>query len=262
MLDASPTNALEILRTCPALQVAPSADLERLASNCTVHRYRRGATVLQRGAVWDSLMVLGRGRLKITALSPDAKGDLIVGLLRPGDVFGELSVFHRLPMIAVLQAVSESEAVFVPRADLMALMERRPAVAVALLEVLCEKLRLAVDMIVNLRFLDMPSRLFRRLQLLGRLDARREGPAIRIQHGLSQQELADSIGASREALNKLLSEWRREGLVEYGRGYVVVVDGNGLLRRLPAQVRQHNALGPLVPAVPRFETVGHDGSAH
>lgn len=260
MLDSGPTTALEILRMCPALQVAPAADLERLAAHCTVHRYRRGATVLQRGAVWDSLMVLGRGRLKITALSPDAKGDLIVGLLRPGDVFGELSVFHRLPMVAMLQAVGESEAVFIPRADLLALMERRPAVAVGLLETLCDKLRLAVDMIVSLRFLDMPSRLFRRLQLLSRLDSRREGPAIRIQHGLSQQELADSIGASREALNKLLSEWRREGLVDYGRGYVVIVDGNNLLRRLPAQVRQQEALGALVPNPPRFETTGPAGS--
>ena len=196
-----------------------------------------------------SLIVVGRGRIKGTLPSPHADGEFIVSMFWPGDVFGEIPLFDNQSRAATATVVTEAEVLFVPRNELLALLERRPAVAIRLIEALCDKLRTSLEFSLALRFLDVPSRFYRRLIYLGRYDSRRDGNGVRIQHGLSQRELADSIGASREALNKLFGEWKRAGLLEYGRGFVVVPDPAALAMRMPPTVRQ----GSLVEACePQF----------
>lgn len=244
-----PVNAcLGILSRSRVFQAAPSADLEGLALRCVVERYRRGAEIVQRGVSRDALVVVGRGRVKATLPAPAADAELVVNLLWPGDFFGEAELFDRQDRAATAIAVTEVEVAFVPRIDFLALLERRPAVAVRLAEALCDKLRLAREMSLSLRFLDIPSRLYQQLSYLGRYDSRPEAGGVRIQHGLSQQELADSIGASREALNKVISDWKRAGILEWGRGFVVLPDPGALQRRLPQGPRSQAAFGDSLPA--------------
>lgn len=242
-----------VLSTSRVFKAAPIADLERLASRCGCERYRRGAEIPRRGTTAEGLAVLGRGRVKGTFPSPGSEGEFVVAMYWPGDVFGEISVFDRQTMTGSSVAVTETEVVIVPRGELLSLLERRPAVAICLVETLCEKLRLALDLSLSMRFLDIPSRFYQKLVYLGRFDSRREGMAVRIQHGLSQQELADSIGASREALNKVISEWKRAGLLEWGRGFVVIRDPATLARLLPVTIRHLPTFGvsPLESVEPR-----------
>jgi len=236
--------SLGILARSRVFQGIPSSDLERLAPRCAYERYRRGATIVRLGEVGDSLLVVGRGRVKGVLPSPHADGEFIVNILWPGDVFGEIPLFDNQSRAATGVAVTEAEILFIPKNEMLALLERRPAVAIRLIEALCDKLRTSLEFSLALRFFDVPSRFYRRLIYLGRYDSRREGNGVRIQHGLSQRELADSIGASREALNKLFGEWKRAGLLEYGRGFVVVPDPAALAMRMPPTVRQ----GSLVEA--------------
>jgi CRP-like cAMP-binding protein len=244
MGEAASNLSLGILSRSRVFQGIPSGDLERLAPRCTLERYRRGAVIVRLGEPTNSLIVVGRGRVKGSLPSPNGDAEFIVSLFWPGDVFGEVAVFDNQARAGCAIAVTECEILFVPRAELFAMMERRPTIAIRLAESLCDKLRTALDLSLSLRFLDVPARFYRRLLYLGRFDSRREGSGIRIHHGLSQRELADSIGASREALNKLFGEWKRAGLLEYGRGYVVVTDPAALSMRVPPAIRQ----GPMIEA--------------
>ena len=239
---------LGILSRSRVFQAAPCADLEGLALRCVVERYRRGEQIVQRGVPGDALVVVGRGRAKATLPAPGADAELVVSLLWPGDLFGEAELFDRQVRTATAIAVTEVEVAFVPRIEFLALLERRPAVAVRLAEALCDKLRIAREMTISLRFLDIPSRLYRQLLYLGQYDSRPEAGGVHIQHGLSQQELADSIGASREALNKIISDWKRAGVLEWGRGFVVLPDPGALQRRLPHALRSHAAPDDWLPA--------------
>lgn len=243
MADRPTDNALGILSRSRVFQGVPSADLERLAARCACERYRKGAVISRRGNPGEALTVLGRGRVKATLPSPGAEGEFLVAMFWPGDVFGEAAVFENLARPATGIAITEVEVAFVPRAELLTLIERRPAVSLRLIEALCEKLRTALDLSLSMRFLDVPSRFYQRLLYLARFDSRRDGDGVRIHHGLSQHELADSIGASREALNKVIAEWKRSGLLEWGRGYVVVRDPSLLAQRIPPEVRSETILG-------------------
>jgi CRP/FNR family transcriptional regulator, cyclic AMP receptor protein len=250
MADRPTDTALGILARSRVFQAAPSADLERLAVRCSCERYRKGAEILRRGGPGDFLAVLGRGRVKATLPAPGAEGEFLVGLFWPGDVFGEIAVFDQLARVGTGIAITEAEVAFVPRSELMPLLERRPAVAIRMVETLCEKLRIALDLSLSMRFLDVPSRFYQRLLYLARFDSRRDGDGLRIHHGLSQHELADSIGASREALNKVIADWKRAGLLEWGRGYVVVRDPALLAQKIPPGVRYEAFTSPsaLLPA--------------
>lgn len=245
--------SLGILARSRVFQGVPSGDLERLAPRCAYERYRRGAAIARLGEVGDSLLVVGRGRVKAVLPSPHADGEFLVAMFWPGDVFGEMPVFDLQARAMTGVAVTEAEILFVPRTELIALLERRPGVAIRLIETLCDKLRTSLEFSLALRFLDVPSRFYRRLIYLGRYDSRREGNGVRIHHGLSQRELADSIGASREALNKLFGEWKRAGLLEYGRGFVVVPDPAALAMRMPPTVRQGALIEACAPQLVEVE---------
>ena len=243
MPDISTTACLAILARSRVFRAATTADLERLAPLCICERYRRGAKIVRRGSAGEALAVVGRGKVKATLPSPNAEGEFVIAMFWPGDVFGEVAVFDRQARTINAVAVNDSEVVFVPRVELLSLLERRPQVAVRLIESLCEKLRTALDLSLSMRFLDVPSRLYQRFLYLGRYDARRDGDGVRIHHGLSQQELADSIGATREAQNKVLADWKRAGLPEWGRGFVLGHDPAMLAQRIPPSVRSEHILG-------------------
>ncbi|HXC50771.1 MAG TPA: Crp/Fnr family transcriptional regulator [Candidatus Limnocylindrales bacterium] len=237
MGDRTKESALGILAMSPVFQAAPSSDLERLAPRCLWERYRKGAEIIRRGAPGDSLGVVGKGRVKVVLPSPDGEAEFIIAMFWPGDVFGEIAAFEQPAYVASTIAITETEIAFVPRVELIALLERRPAVAIRLLEAVSSKLRTACDLSLSMRFLDVPSRFYQRLLYLARFESQRTGSSLVIQHGLSQQELADSIGASREALNKVISDWKKAGLIEWGRGHVIVHDPSLLAERMPAAIR-------------------------
>jgi len=234
---------VRILAGARVFEDLPSGDLERLAVHSECKRFRRGAVITQRGEATDSLMVVGRGRLKGTIPSPNGNGEFIVILFSQGEVFGEVAVFDRQVRAGTAVAVTECEILFVPRTELFAVMEQRPALAIRLAESICLKLRVALELALCLRYLDVPSRLYRRLLYLARFDSRPDGAGVRIQHGLSQRELADSIGASREALNKFLGEWKRAGLIDFGRGFVVMRDSAALSAQVSPPIREGVRIG-------------------
>jgi CRP/FNR family cyclic AMP-dependent transcriptional regulator len=90
------------------------------------------------------------------------------------------------------------------------------------MQVLCARLRHATKLVEETVFLDFPSRLAMRLQELADEYGVPTEQGLLVQHGMSQQELADSIGSTRESVSKQLSVWRDRGLVSVSRGRIVM----------------------------------------
>ena len=128
MADSTTTSSLAILARSPVFRAAPTADLERLAPLCLCERYRRGTKIVRRGTAGEALAVVGRGKLKATFPSPNVEGEFVIAMFRPGDVFGEVAVFDRQARIVEAVAINDAEVLFVPRFELLSLIERkRPA---------------------------------------------------------------------------------------------------------------------------------------
>jgi CRP-like cAMP-binding protein len=159
---------------------------------------------------------------------------VILNIIGSAEVVGEIALLDGGPRSADATAVRHTRALVLSRRDLMALLESEPSVTRSLLLVLCDRLRRTTSFVEDAVLQTLPARLLHRVQTLARSYGRAEVGrlGLRIEHGLSQQELGDSIGASRVSVNKQLNAWRAEALLDFGRGFVVVHD----MARLEAAV--------------------------
>lgn len=198
----------------PALRAA----IERSAVAITL---APATTLFSQGDAADTFFILDSGEIEISVVSPGGR-KLTIEMMTPGEVFGEIGLFAG-KRTATAAAVSAAKLRRVRRADLMAAIRAEPELALEFIDMLCARLRTNVEMLEERSFQPLPTRLARRLLHL----ADKLGPvdgAIRV----SQAELADFAGATREAVAKTLALWRIEGWVALTRGVVRVADRDAL----------------------------------
>lgn len=206
------------------------AMLDRLARLSQTHRLPAGSILFQQGEEGDALYGIAEGLVRIWVSGEGGK-ELTLALLEPGDVFGEVALLDGLTRSASADAVEDCLLVVVRREAFLPLLEAESALARHVIELLCERLRESTDRATEFAFLGLPARLARKLQALavahGQDDAQ---GAIRIALKLSQGELAQMLGVSREAVNKQLKLWAQEGLVRHEQGQIVITDRKRLGR--------------------------------
>ncbi len=201
------------------------ADLEPLARTV---RYRAKQSIYRKGDQGSSMMIVASGRVIISSLSPQGS-EVILNIINPGEVYGEIAFLDGRERSADATAEVETEAVVIQRRDFMPVLRANPDIALLLLTILCGRIRETSSFVEDAVLMGVPARLFRRLQSLASRYGRDEpGGGVRIEHGLSQQELAEAIGITRVSVNKLLVEWKNRGLTSHGRGFVVVPDMDAL----------------------------------
>ena len=201
------------------------AELESLAR--TVH-YDARQSIYRRGDPGTSMMILVSGRVMISSLSPHGS-EVILNIINPGEVHGEIAFLDGGERSADATAEVATEALVLQRRDFMPLLKSSPDVAIGLLTTLCERIRQTTAFVEDAVLMEVPARLYRRVRALAVRYGREEpGGGTRIEHGLSQQELADAIGITRVSVNKQLMEWTRLGLTRHGRGFIVVGDMEAL----------------------------------
>jgi CRP-like cAMP-binding protein len=142
----------------------------------------------------------------------------------PGEVFGEVAVLDGEPRSATITALEPCELVIIQRNDFFHFLERAPQAAIKLLEVLARRLRRLSERVEDTAFLDVPGRLAKQLVRLAERYGQKEGEGVCIELKLSQQELGDLVGATRESVNKQLRAWVAEAIVEQSRGKIVILD--------------------------------------
>ncbi len=198
---------------------------------CLVRRrYPGGQALFHMGDEGSSLHIIERGRVKITI--PSSSGEeLILAILEAGDLLGELSLFDGKPRSATVQALEDTETLCLHREDLLALMRSRFDVVEKILEVLARRIRDTDTLLAERSFLDITSRLAKKILDLGDTFGVREGGQVRIGVKITQKDLASMIGATRESINKQLKALRDQGLVRTRGGTIEILNRERLVQR-------------------------------
>lgn len=194
------------------------ADLFRLARVIEVPARH---ILFHAGDAGDSLYVLLAGKVKISLLSVEGK-EAILSLMGPGDVFGEMSLLDGLPRSATVTSLEDCRLMVIGRQDFVQFLKRHADVALNLLAALSQRLRTTNNLVENLSFYHLPSRLARLLMDLGQRHGQVVASGVEIGLRLSQEELGNLVGASRESVNKQLRAWAESGLLEYKQGTIVI----------------------------------------
>lgn len=223
---------LTLLRSISLFEGLEPEQLAKVAALVTVRSYPARAVVVSQGEPADALFGIMRGRLKVVSSGPDGR-DTVLGIMGEGEVFGEVALLDGGTRSATCTAIEPCELMAIDRAPFLALLEQTPGIAVKLLHVLTGRLRRLSQRSEDAAFLDVPSRLARSLlDLATRFGERPRGSTngIVIMLKLSQQELGDLVGATRESVNKHLNDWARQGLLAVDGGRVTIADLEGVRR--------------------------------
>ncbi len=163
---------------------------------CTLDRGRQ--LFAQRDVDQTDVFVVLHGRFTVAREHRDRRA--VTAVLGPGDMVGELSVFDPGPRTSTVTVVTGGRAAVLARADLLAWGTSRPHVAARLLQVLARRLRRTNSTIVDLMFVDVAGRTAKALLELAARFGQRHGPEVWVPHGLTQAELGQLVGGSRETV--------------------------------------------------------------
>jgi CRP/FNR family transcriptional regulator len=197
------------------------AVLEALADKAVNRKYRRGNVIFVQGEQGERCFAIVDGSVKISAYHSDGR-EAVIAVLGPGDVFGELSLFDQAPRSADATAIEETELLSLDTTAITEAIRAHPELAFTLLRVLGRRLRHTNEALQDIAFFDVPGRVARRIADLAESHGRATDEGVLIDLPLSQENLAQMVGATRESVNKALALLRRRGLVaRVGRRYLV-----------------------------------------
>ncbi|HXP19614.1 MAG TPA: Crp/Fnr family transcriptional regulator [Streptosporangiaceae bacterium] len=193
----------------------------------TLHR---GDRLFAEGDIGDQVYFVIEGKVKLTRAAPDGRENLI-SVHGPGDMFGELAMFDPAYRTASATAVTDARLGMLAHDDLRQSLETRPAVAMHLLKALAQRLRRITEINANLVFTDVPGRVAKALlELAGKFGVQTE-EGLQVNHDLTQEELAQLVGASRETVNKALADFATRGWIQLSAKSVLLLDPDRLSRR-------------------------------
>ncbi|HLO79034.1 MAG TPA: Crp/Fnr family transcriptional regulator [Magnetospirillum sp.] len=214
------------------------ADRAQLAEYAQVVRYGADELIFQRGDAGAGMMAVVTGRVKICAHSVEGK-ELILNIIKPGEVFGEISLIDGEPRTADAVALETCQLLLLERRDFQRHLDQNPRMAQRLLGILCQRLRRTSAAFEESLFLEVPARLARVLLHLSRAYGIPAKAGVCIDVKLSQQQLGAIAGITRESVNKQLGLWQKAGWIAVRNGYVTVTEA-GLLAEV-AGLAEHPA---------------------
>lgn len=192
--------------------------------------FARGHQIFSEGQPGDRLYIILSGKVKIGRRAMDGRENLLA-IMGPSDMFGELSIFDPGPRTSTVTAVTDVKAVSLDRPALREWINKRPEIAEQLLRVLARRLRRTNNMLADLIFTDVPGRVAKELLRLAKQFGSQEGGLLRVTHDLTQEEIAQLVGASRETVNKALADFAHRGWLRLEGKSVLILEPERLARR-------------------------------
>lgn len=220
----------DVLAKSGLFQGLDPASIEAAAKEFEYLDVPRGKIVFHEGEPGDSLYIVLDGKVKLGRKSPDGREN-VVAILGPSDQFGELSVFDPGPRMSTATAVTDARLAKMTKPALRTWIATRPEIAERLLHVIARRLRRTEHMLGDLIFTDVPGRVAKALLQLATRFGTVEGGHLRVTHDLTQEELAQYVGASRETVNKALADFAGRGWLRLEGKSVVILDRERLARR-------------------------------
>ncbi|HEX9622851.1 MAG TPA: Crp/Fnr family transcriptional regulator [Streptosporangiaceae bacterium] len=219
-----------MLGATPLLKELSRDDTNSLRPHVHVVTLRRGDRLYDEGDIDDQLYVVIEGKVKLTRTSSDGR-EVLVRVQGPGDMFGELAMFDPTYRTSNASAVTDARLAAIAHDDLRAVLADRPAIALLLLRELAQRLRIITDANTNLIFTDVPGRVAKALLELADKFGTEQEDGMLVSHDLTQEELAQLVGASRETVNKALADFAARGWIQLSAKSVLLLDPDRLRRR-------------------------------
>ncbi|NDA41877.1 MAG: Crp/Fnr family transcriptional regulator [Actinobacteria bacterium] len=219
-----------VIRKAPIFTGLDAGAADALRASMNLVKLRKGQSLFKEGDDGDHLFVVSSGKVKLGTKSVDGRENLLM-ILGPGDMFGELSLFDSGPRTATATAVTDSKLLALGQDKVIPWVKEHPEVSLQLLARLASRLRRTNEVVGDLVFSDVPGRVAKALIDLGVKFGDKRSEGLFVNHDLTQEELAQLVGASRETVNKALADFAQRGWLRLEARSVMILDYDRLLKR-------------------------------
>jgi CRP/FNR family cyclic AMP-dependent transcriptional regulator len=224
------SHADDVLAEAPLFEALNEEDARALRGDIIDVHLDRGERLFSEGDAGDKLYIILTGKIKLTKAAPDGRENLL-SVHGPGEMFGELSLFDPIPRTSSATAVTNARLAALAHDDLRTWLFARPQVAMHMLQALAQRLRRINEVKADLVFTDVPGRVAKALLDLSDRFGVPTPDGVQVNHDLTQEELAQLVGASRETVNKALADFAARGWIQLAAKSVLVTDTDRLRKR-------------------------------
>jgi CRP/FNR family transcriptional regulator, cyclic AMP receptor protein len=204
-------------------------EIDALLHYSRVERYPAGCEIYAKGSPGQCMMAVLRGTAKMSSVSPEGK-EIVLNIINPGEIFGEIALLDGGERSADAVAMTDCELLVLNRRDFMPVLDNHADICLMLIRILCQRLRRTSEQVEDVLFRHLEARIAKALlQLSERAGGPDAGGRVLELH-LSQSEIGNIVGGSRESVNKQLQVWQRAGLIDLAKGSIVIRD--------PAAIKQ------------------------
>ncbi len=206
-------------------------ELEEIARRLVPRLYRRGQVVFHQGDPGGCLYIIERGSVKVSLLSETGE-EALLAIMGAGDFFGELALIDGQPRSATVIALADTRACTLDHQSFLAFFGASPEAAVAVCGALAARLRQMNQRFAEVISLDLPGRLAKCLLELAERNGEAVAEGVAFELPLSQREIGELVGASRQSVNRALAQWEHLGLLRRRHRRIVLVRPDALQRRI------------------------------
>ncbi len=218
---------LSVLRKHPIFADLEPEAFDQLCRYAKHSMLKRGATLFSKGDPGNSLYAVISGTVKMSISSPDGR-NAILNIIGPGEIFGEIALLDGRERSADAIANSNCELFVIDRREFIPFVKGQPTLAMKFIELLCERLRWTSDQVEQIILQNLPGRLASALLRLS--EKQKSAPQGRT-IAITQQEISEMVGMTRESINKQLRAWAAREWVRLEHGAIVVLNAE-MLREL------------------------------
>jgi CRP/FNR family transcriptional regulator, cyclic AMP receptor protein len=211
----------ELLERCALFSSLDEKARREITAHAVSRSFSAGDSIFRLGDHGDSMMAVVVGTVRISR--PTVRGrEIILADLRAGEIFGEIALLDGQPRSADARALTNCQLLVLTRRDVLAFLETHPAASMKLMEMLCARIRRSDERMADIAFFNLPVRL---AKILLSYQPPSRG-AMKL--SLSQSELAEMAGGTREKVNRCLRDWQRQGVLELKNRWTIILKPQAL----------------------------------
>jgi len=215
----------QLLAQCKLFRLLPASECAALIAHAHIRRYAADETIFLTGSPGDSMMVVLSGQVRISVASLDGK-EIMLAVLVAGEIFGEIAVLDGKERTADARAAGECRLAILSRRDVLAFFDQHPNAWPVLVRTLCERLRTTDRQMAEMALMGLPVRLAKALLRMTAIEPQTGKHPSQVQ--LSQREIGNLVGATRESVNKWLGRWQRMGILQIAESAITIADRHAL----------------------------------
>ena len=202
-------------------------ELDEVEEIMRLRNYNRGEIIFFEGEEGDGLFLLKSGKVKLTKMVESGE-EQILTIIKPGNIFAEVVLFGNANYPATATALEDSKIYLIRSQDMTKLIKDKPSIAVKLLDVMSKRLRRAQKLVRDMGLKDTTRRTASLLIYLAEEHGVEKNNKVRIDIKLTQKELANMIGTTRETISRVLNKFKDAGIVSTAQRKMIINDLNSL----------------------------------